>query len=195
MHAEIDRRKDAGRRPVRLEARAGRPDVFAQGGDVGAIGPDAAGVDRQTQGLGLFDTKAGIIELGEAVAFDGHEAVSLRTIERARRALHARALRHDIEEIIPIPTVPHRSLSSSVRSMAPDWMRRERFSIATISATVQIPDRAGACQILTPPAFESRGSAWHLSIRLVHFRHHWDGPCAKRVPGRHVGTRYGLPLL
>src|SRR6202050_445397 len=68
-----------------LEASARSADIFAQGGDVGAIGPDAAGVDGQTKGLGLFDAQAGIIELGEAVAFDRHEAVALRTIERARR--------------------------------------------------------------------------------------------------------------
>src|SRR6185437_1241187 len=99
----------------KLEAGAGGANVFAQRGDVGAVRADAASIDWQTEKLRLLNAQAGIIEFGEAIAFDGHKPIATREVERSRRALHARFLQYDIEELVPIPAVPHCALSFPVR--------------------------------------------------------------------------------
>ena len=116
-----ERRQNAG---ATSEAGAGGADVFAQRADVGAVGADAAGVHGQAEDLRLLDAQAGVVKLGEAVAFGGHEAIAVRPIERARRSLHPRALHHDIEEIVPVPAVPHIALTSPVRRVSPNWMQQ-----------------------------------------------------------------------
>ena len=44
---------------------ARRADEIAEGGDVGAIGADAAGVDGKAQALGEIEIHAGIIQFGK----------------------------------------------------------------------------------------------------------------------------------
>jgi hypothetical protein len=95
-----------------LEAGAGGAEIVSQRCNVRPIGTDAAGVNGKAEALRLIDAQTGVVEFSEAVAFGGREAVGPGTVHRTERAAHVPSLSHDIEEIVPISTVPHRGLSS-----------------------------------------------------------------------------------
>jgi hypothetical protein len=89
------------------EARAGGADEFAQGGNVGAVGADAAGVHGEAESFGLLDAEAGVVQFSEAVPFGGDEAIAARTVHGTQRAMVVPALAYDIEEVVPVSPVPH----------------------------------------------------------------------------------------
>jgi hypothetical protein len=57
--------------------------------------------------LCLFDTEAGVIELGQAVSFGWRDAVASRKVDRAWRAMRVPSLSYDVEEVVPVSPVPH----------------------------------------------------------------------------------------
>src|ERR1700722_16987696 len=92
-----------------LEVPPGGADVGAESVNIGAVGADSAGRARQTEVLGLFDAQAGVVQFCQAVAFGRSETVAARHMDRARRTVGVPAFPSDLEEIVPVPTIPHGS--------------------------------------------------------------------------------------
>src|ERR1700683_886301 len=106
------RRRDRRDWKISSETRAAGAIELAERGDVGAVGADAAGVDRQTEIFGLFDAEAGLVQFGEAVAFRWYQTVAVRQIHGTRRAMRAPPFPYDQEEVVPVSSIPHVILPS-----------------------------------------------------------------------------------
>jgi hypothetical protein len=90
-----------------LETRASSADIFTKRGDVGSVGTHASSIYGESEQLSLLDAQAGIVELGEAIAFGGYEAIEHGSIQRPWWATLGGSLVDDVEELSPVSTVPH----------------------------------------------------------------------------------------
>ena len=90
---------------------AGGADEIAQDGDVGAIGADAAGIDRQAEALGEIEIHACIIQLRQTEAGGGLHALQAGGINGPWRTVPLPGPSSQFVELFPIAFVPsvHRS--------------------------------------------------------------------------------------
>src|ERR1700728_4662080 len=161
---------------IRSETRAAGAIELAERGDVGTVGADAAGVNRQTQIFGLLDAEAGLVQFGEAVAFRRYQAVTVRQIHGTRRAMRAPPFPYDQEEVVPVSSIPHEILPScpgaGIGCTPGDFgsMKIRATCASDPGKALPKPRRAapgtGAVPIITPEVVECRVRTLVVSIRL-----------------------------
>src|ERR1700679_3853143 len=87
----------------KLKSRAARAIKLPQRRNIRSIGPDAAGIHRQSQILCLLNAQPGIIQFSQTITFRGNQPIASREIHRARRPVRAPALSYNGGKIIPAP--------------------------------------------------------------------------------------------
>jgi hypothetical protein len=90
----------------KLQRLAGGAHEVAQRGDVGAVGPDASGVNGQTELLGLIEIDTGVIQFRQTVSSGRSDAVHARRIDRPRRAMTLPRAARQFVKLLPIAFVP-----------------------------------------------------------------------------------------
>ena len=84
----------------------GRADKVAEDGNVGTVGTDATGVNREAELFGLLEVDSSIVEFRKAETLRGQNAIQTRRINRTRRAMTAPRATSYLVELLPIAFLP-----------------------------------------------------------------------------------------